>query len=139
MSSRGWSRSAWYGHVPTSGVDREAFLFMGPDPCWSPDKEFKAAGCPDAAPGLCRLCGGDPGFPLLDADGLPVFDRDGVPLVASEVPPGSHRVCARCGRSGFDQHSRGIDPPARLSAGDPGYVSRDGVTVPERYRRLLEG
>lgn len=134
--------SAWSDHVETDSIDHDAFLFMGADPEWTPAREEKLADAPDKPAGRCRLCGGDRGFPLLDAVGNPVVGYDGSPIVISEVPPGSHRVCARCMRSGDDQHSQGVRPgggPSVVPRDEAGYVSRDGVSVPERYAGMLLG
>jgi hypothetical protein len=55
------SRSAWANFRPPEWVDREAFLFCGADPAWTPEKEYRRQDAPDAAPGKCSLCeDGDP-------------------------------------------------------------------------------
>jgi hypothetical protein len=90
---------------------------------WTPDRENKAVAHADAPAGSCALCGGDDD--------------------AEVIPRGSHRVCARCMRSGRDRHSaaaKGLKDADNLPvASEPGYVTRNGVTVPERFSRLLKG
>lgn len=133
--------SVWSDHHPASDVDPELIPFFGADPAWTPAMEEKLADAPDKPAGACIKCGGDEGFPLLDAEGLPVHTSDGSPIVVSEIPPGSKRVCMRCQRTGEDQHSQAARPrgmPMVVPRDDPGYVSRDGISVPERFARMLE-
>lgn len=133
--------ASWGDWIPPSDVEPGLVPFFGADPCWTPAREEKLADSPDRSPGACYNCGGDRGFPLLDADGLPVFSADGSQIVVSEIPPGSRRICMRCLRSGSDQHSMGARPDGIevMPVAEPGYVSRGGVSVPERYSRLLNG
>jgi hypothetical protein len=134
MSKNASAASIWSDHAPPDRVDPDAFLFMGADPCWSPAREIKLPDDADAAGGLCAECGGDD-----DAD---------------VIPDGSHRVCARCGRYGRDRRPHSLpalatparivdcrpDPDLPVACPDqPGYVTRNGVTVPERFARLLKG
>jgi hypothetical protein len=121
---------------------------MGADPCWTPEREFKLPDASDAEPGRCDLCGGDDGLSVSGPDGQPILDPDGTPIVLTEVPVGSHRVCARCMRSGRDQRSLpspayvGVvsDPDVPQPCPDhPGCVVRNGVHVPERFARKMKG
>lgn len=95
-------------------IDGDAFLYMGSDPCWTPAREWRRPGDPDGAIGCCSLCGGSA--------------PDG------EIPKGSHRVCARCMRYGRER--AGTKSP-QVSLEGSGYVSRGGVSVPEKYSHLL--
>lgn len=110
----------WDDVIEPSYIDREAFLYMGIG-SWTPAREYKSPGDLDSGVGCCNLCGGDSG-------------------VVRVIPPQSHRVCARCGRSGFDQHSAGLTSargePIECSD-DPNYIERDGVKVPKKFGQLL--
>ncbi|WP_422932061.1 hypothetical protein [Singulisphaera sp. PoT] len=140
----------WDSFETASPIDRDAFLFMGADPAWTPDREFKAADADDAAEGECSLCGGD-GAVLTDEGGDPATDAEGRVILVSCIPDGSRRVCARCGRYGRDRVPRSMgysqptisEPPDDgnpvACEDDPGYVERDGVKVPEKYARLMKG
>lgn len=134
MSAKGSKRSAWSDELPVDRIDRDAFLYMGSDPCWSPQREFKRTDSGDVAPGECQLCGGV---------GSLFYEADGSLGIWREIPSGSHRICARCMRYGQDPRidevevGAFVEPLARPEA--VGYVTRDGVTVPERYARLLKG
>jgi hypothetical protein len=117
------ARGPWKDHRAPDRIDLYTFLYTGADPCWTPDRETKDPGHLDAPAGSCALCGGD---------------ED-----AATIPRGSHRVCGRCMRSGSDRHSaaaKGLKDADNLPvAAEPGYVTRNGVTVPERFSRLLKG
>ena len=131
-SSSGSGRSTWRDELPAGFIDREAFLYMGADPCWTPAREFKSVGGVDRAPGDCFLCGGV-GSLVLNDDGSLSLHRD--------IPDGSRRVCARCMRYGRERlkvPELPDDPDVPVLA-EPGYVSRDGITIPERYARLMKG
>lgn len=129
----------WDERLPASPVDPDAFLYMGADPCWTPDREYRT---PAEAEGECLLCGGV-GTILADDAGDPILAPDGSLVVRREIEPGSRRICARCFRSGRDplpvvNPHDGPDPGAFVAA-EPGYVTRDGVTIPERYAGLAKG
>lgn len=132
MSKSGSAKSAWSDYVPPDRVDPDAFLFCGADPCWTPAREYKLPDDPDAAAGLCDLCGGDADLMVIGED--------------------SHRICARCmrdrGSGSLSAHgllARDIavvtdDPAVPVACpDDPGFVERDGVKVPEKYARLMKG
>lgn len=125
--------SVWSDHVPVADIDPDLIPFFGADPAWTPAKEEKLADAPDKAAGQCINCGGDEGFPFV-VDG-------GRTIVVSAVPPGSNRVCMRCQRTGDDQHSLGARSgrPEVMTVVEPGYVFRDGVSVPEKFAGLLDG
>jgi hypothetical protein len=144
---------SWSDVMPPDRVDPDAFLFMGADPCWTPDRESKLPGHFDAPEGLCLLCGGDDYVPVDDA-GNPYVDPRGhvvVVAVESAIEPGSHRVCGRCMKSGKpgdgSRGVQGVGPGDRASAtladssrwepapDQPGFVTRNGVTIPERFAR----
>jgi hypothetical protein len=122
-----------------SFVDREAFLFMGADPAWTPAREYGNPRLdPDHRHGEpCILCHGD---------GAHIHLPDGTTaILEGEIGIGSHRVCARCMRYGLD-HRLGLDAKAEAKSDTkdpiesrPGYVSKGNVEVPEKYARQLKG
>lgn len=136
MSRNVSARSDWSDEVAPDRIDRDAFLYMGADPCWTPATEFKSAGGPDPAAGDCMLCGGD---------GVVISLTDGTSSLHRDIPAGSRRVCARCMRygrerlAGSDASAPSPDDPEVPVSAEPGYVTRGGVTVPERFARLLKG
>lgn len=118
--------------MPIGIVDRNAFLFMGADPCWTPRREFKRTHDEDIADCDCVLCGGV-GNLILTVDGNLALHLD--------IPEGSHRVCARCMRYGLEQIKvlTITDGQGGLESDGSGNVVRDGVAVPEKYSYLLKG
>lgn len=132
MSRKGYARSVWVDEMPVGRIDCDAFLYMGSDPCWSPRREIQRPGDEDIHAGECLLCGGV-GSIYIGPDGTIVLHRD--------IPEGSRRVCARCMRYGRERMTVPEvpdDPDVPVST-EPGYVSRGGITVPERYARLMKG
>lgn len=134
-------KSAWSDMPPVAPIDPDAFLYMGADPAWTPDREYRSPMDADGSPGLCSECGGDPHV-LIDPEGRIVLDLSGRPVLSpTAVPVGSKRVCARCMRYGREKA-----PPASVPSSvpvacedDPGYVRRGSVVVPERFARMLKG
>lgn len=132
MSGKGSAKSAWSDEVPATRIDRDAFLYMGSDPAWTPAREYRRPRDEDAADGDCILCGGV---------GALVIGPGDVLLIHRDVPDGSHRVCARCMRYGRERHEGpGLpDDPDMPTPVGTGYVSRRGVTIPEKFARLMKG
>ncbi len=128
-------RSLWADRkpvLPDAWKDTAAVLVFGPDPAWSPDREYRH---PEDADGLpfskCLVCG-------YQSD-----DRPGA------IKPGSHLVCARCyvyGRDVLMTPGRPIPEPKPAKgkkakpAASPttGYIVKGGIHVPEKYARLMK-
>lgn len=141
--------SLWSDSRPVEYIDRDAVLYMGADPCWTPDREQQQTG-EDAD--HCPLCLGVGHFDDEAAEaGILHF-------VQSRVRVGSHLVCARCMRYGLDHRIEGHEtkrgrpypvpclPPSATSPEDaeseddetildagPGYVKRGRVTIPNKF------
>ncbi len=156
------SKGSWAQLKPADWVDPDAFLFLGADPAWTPEKEDGRAVAPRT--GLCPLCGGK-GHHGRDAGGGPAY-------LPGAIPDGSHGVCGRCHRYGLDRildRSRPLasrpgrddagshEPDGRPGGGkldlsslvvsvkpvaEPGFVTKvvtaGTVTVPERFAYLLD-
>lgn len=132
MSQNVSGRSAWSEEMPVGRIDREAFLYTGSDPCWTPRREFKRTHDEDVADCDCVLCGGV---------GNLVLAVDGSLAIHLDIPEGSHRVCARCMRYGLDlkaEREIASSPDGLVLDGD-GNVVRGGVTVPAKYSHLMKG
>jgi hypothetical protein len=101
-------KTAWDSFRPPEWVDREAFLFCGADPAWTPAKEQRLASAPDAVPGKCSLCGGDGKVELGDLATRTMF----VVYLEVAIEPGDPTVCGRCGRYGRQHLIDGRPAPA---------------------------
>lgn len=89
---------SWEHFKPPRWVDPDAFLFCGPDPSWTPEKEGIAIAPPP--PGECPHCRSR-GCHAVDAAGALVRDEWGEPVfLRGAIEDGSPAVCPRCRRYG---------------------------------------